>query len=291
MSAAPDTDSIRGFLTSRRARLGPREVGLVASRTPRRVPGLRREEVAMLAGVSVEYYTRIERGSLQGVSDAVLEAIARALQLDADERGYLFDLADAVNAPGRVVPAPQAAVLRPSVRGVLAAITEAPAFVRDHRRDVLAANPLGRALYAQMYDGPALGADGTSVNTARFIFLDPRARRFYAGWDSAAHNTVAILRAATGEHPRDAALTALIEDLSQRSALFRELWSRHDVRHHYQGRKHYHHPVVGEIELQYETMALAPDDGLSLAVYPALPGSAGQEALRRLAQLVPAGAA
>jgi transcriptional regulator with XRE-family HTH domain len=272
-------EATREFLASRRAKITPEQSGLPVYGAKRRVPGLRRGEVAMLAGVSVEYYTRLERGNLSGVSEGVLEAVARALQLDDAERAHLFDLARAA-APGsrtRRRPRPAESVRR-SVQLTLNAITNAPAFVRNGRMDILAANPLGYALYSDMYGGP-----GRPANHARFIFLDARSRSFYPDWDRAASDTVAILRTEAGRDPYDRGLTDLVGELSTRSEEFRTLWAAHNVRQHYTGLKHFHHPVVGELHLMYEAMDVSADAGLSLLVYNAEPGSASEDALRLLA--------
>ncbi|NYH91169.1 helix-turn-helix transcriptional regulator [Actinopolymorpha rutila] len=274
-----DASEVREFLTSRRAKITPEMAGLVSyDGSRRRVPGLRREEAATLAGVSADYYKRLERGNLAGVSDSVLEAIARALQLDDAERDHLYNLARAANPTPRNRTAPAPERVRSSVRYMLDAITEAPAFVRNERRDILAANLLGRALYAPLYDDPI-----QPPNTARFIFLDARARDFYHDWDQAANNVVAVLRTASGKHSHDRRLAELINHLDEHSDEFRARWAAHDVRHHYSGRKHYHHPLIGEVELMFEAMPLGHDQGLTLAVYPARPGSAAANALRLLA--------
>jgi hypothetical protein len=233
----------------------------------------------MLAGVSVEYYTRLERGNLTGVSEGVLEAVARALQLDDAERAHLFDLARAA-APGsrsRRRPRPAESVRR-SVQLSLNAITSAPAFVRNGRMDILAANPLGYALYSDMY-----AASARPANHARFIFLDSRSRTFYPDWERAANDTVAILRTEAGRDPYDRGLTDLVGELSTRSEEFRTLWAAHNVRQHYTGLKHLHHPVVGDLHLMYEAMDVSADAGLSLLIYTAEPGSASEDALRLLA--------
>src|SRR3954452_9942747 len=214
---------ISEFLTSRRARITPEQAGLRTYGTgARRVPGLRREEVALLAGVSVDYYTRLERGNASGVSETVLEALARALQLDEAERAHLFDLA---RASQRALPrrrrSPQR--IRPGVQVMLDAMSGVPAFVRNGRLDILAANALGRALYSQIFDSPEQPA-----NTARFFFLDPRAAAFYPEWDRVAHDVVAILRAEAGRDPHDRDLGDLIGELSLRSETFRVLWAAHD---------------------------------------------------------------
>jgi transcriptional regulator with XRE-family HTH domain len=276
---AVDTRSeIREFLTSRRARITPEQTGL-PSYGPRRVPGLRREEVAVLAGVSVPYYTRLERGDMSGVSDGVLDALARALDLDDAERAHLFDLARAAQpaiGPRRRRRAKQQ--VRPAVQQILDAMTGAAAFVRNDRLDILGGNQLGYALYSEMFgDGPR------PVNTARFVFLDPRARDFYGDWDRAARDTVAVLRSAAGRDPHDRALIDLVGELSTQSEPFRTHWAAHNVRFHINGVKHFHHPVVGELSLNFERLELAADSGLTIFTYTAEPGSRHEEALRLLA--------
>jgi transcriptional regulator with XRE-family HTH domain len=271
---------IRDFLTTRRAKITPEQAGLPGYGSHRRVKGLRREEVALLAGVSVDYYIRLERGNLSGVSDSVLDALGRALQLDEAERIHLFDLARAANtsaatARGRRRPAPQ---LRPGVQRLLDAMTMAPAYVRNGRLDVLGANALGRLVFAPIFDTAA-----TTPNIARFIFLDPAAQRFYVEWDSLAGDTVALLRAEAGRDPYDRALTDLIGELSTRSEVFRTWWAAHNVRLHRSGTKHLHHPVVGDLSLAYESMELTTDPGLRLNAYTAEPGSAAADALNLLA--------
>lgn len=272
-------DAIREFLASRRAKITPEQSGLPAYGAKRRVPGLRRGEVAMLAGVSVEYYTRIERGSLAGVSESVLEAVAKALQLDDAEQAHLFDLARAAGPASRPRrrPRPRETV-RQGVQLTLNAITNSPAFVRNGRMDILAANPLGYALYSDMYAGP-----GRPANHARFIFLDDRSRTFYPDWERAANDTVAILRTEAGRDPYDRGLSDLVGELSTRSDEFRIRWAAHNVRQHYTGRKHFHHPVVGDLHLMYEALDVSADAGMSLLVYTAEPGSPSEDALRLLA--------
>ncbi|MCK9795430.1 helix-turn-helix transcriptional regulator [Isoptericola sp. 4D.3] len=277
----------REFLATRRARITPDKAGLPAYGGNRRVPGLRREEVAMLAGVSVDYYTRLERGNLGGVSEEVLEALAEALQLDDAERAHLFDLARAANASGaarsraRRAPAP---TLRPAVQRILDAMEGVPAFVRNGRLDVLGANVLGRALYAPLYDSPERIAN-QPVNSARFHFLDPdAARRFWGDRaERIAHDAVAILRAEAGKNPYDKKLTALVGELSTRSEDFRRLWASHDVRFHRSGTKVFHHPGVGLLELDYEAFELPADPGLQMNVYTAVPGSPSDDGLKLLA--------
>lgn len=269
----------RDFLATRRAKITPEQAGLPVYAGNRRVPGLRRGEVAMLAGVSVEYYTRLERGNLSGVSEGVLEALARALQLDDAEQAHLFDLARAASTsrkPQRRRPATQP--VRASVQLMLDAMTSAPAFVRNGRLDILAANQLGRAMYSEMYGVPARPA-----NFARFLFLDDRSHGFYPDWERAANDTVAILRTEAGRDPYDRGLTDLVGELSTRSEEFRTRWAAHNVRLHYTGRKHFRHPVVGDLHLMYEALDLSADAGLSLLVYTAEPGSPTGDALRLLA--------
>jgi transcriptional regulator with XRE-family HTH domain len=268
---------IRDFLTSRRAKITPERAGLT-SYGSRRVPGLRRTEVAQLAGVSVEYYSRLERGNLTGVSDSVLDALARALHLDEAEIAHLYDLARAVGpaARRRRPPAPQG--VRANVQRLLDAMTEAPAVVMNGRADVLAANQLGRALFVPVFAGPV-----RPPNFARFNFLDTRARDFWADWDRAADDIVALLRAQAGRDPHDKALTDLVGELSTRSEEFRTRWAAHDVRLHRTGTKHLRHPVIGELHLTFEVLEIAADDGLSLIAYGTAPGTASEDGLRLLA--------
>jgi transcriptional regulator with XRE-family HTH domain len=275
---------IRDFLASRRARITPEQAGLPAYGVNRRVAGLRREEVAMLAGVSVDYYTRLERGNLSGASDSVLDALAEALQLDDAERTHLFDLARAA-APQRRRPTPNARV-RPATLRVIDAMTNLPAYVRNGRFDILAANQLGRALYAPVFDSPLFASRGP-VNTARFCFLDPTAKDFWVEWQKAADDSVAFLRLETGRSPQDRALTQLIGELTTRSREFAERWARHDVKYHRAGIKRLRHPLVGELSLPYEAMELSADAGLRLNVYAPEPDSPEQEALNLMASWVP----
>jgi len=270
---------IREFLATRRARITPEQAGLPDYGGSRRVPGLRREEVAMLAGVSVDYYVRLERGNLAGASEAVLESIARALQLDEAERGHLFALARAANTTGvqrRRRPAP--ARVRPGIQRLLDAITDAPAWVRNGRMDFLAANVMGRALYSELVTSPVRPA-----NNARFVFLDPRAREFYVDWEKGADDIVAILRAEAGRTPYDPGLTELVGELSTRSEEFASRWAAHNVRYHRTGVKRLHHRVVGALELDYEALDFPGDPELRMFVYTAAPGSPSADALALLA--------
>jgi transcriptional regulator with XRE-family HTH domain len=272
-------NDIREFLTSRRARVTPERAGLPAyGGGKRRVSGLRREEVALLAGISVEYYTRLERGAAGGVSEDVLEGIARALQLDEAERAHLLDL---VRTAAATRPARRRAAqerVRPNVQQVLDSMVGTPAFVRNGRLDVLAANQLGFALYSEMYVDAARPA-----NHARFIFLDARASDFFVDWDRAAHDTVGILRAEAGHDPYDRRLSDLIGELSTRSEEFRVRWAAHDVRFHRSGTKRFHHPVVGDLTLNYEGLELPGDTGQTMLVYTAEPSSPSHDALSLLA--------
>jgi transcriptional regulator with XRE-family HTH domain len=268
---------IREFLTSRRGRVTPEQAGLRTFGGMRRVPGLRREEVALLAGVSVDYYTRLERGRVGGVSETVLEALARALQLDDVERAHLFSLARAAHTPGARRRRPRQRI-RPSVQQMLDAMAAVPAFVRNGRLDILAANGLGRALYTQHFDSPH-----QPTNSARFAFLDPRARSFYLDWDGVAKDIVAVLRAEAGRDPYDRDLSDLIGELSTRSETFRTLWAAHNVRRHDTGVKGVDHPLVGEITFTYESMELVADPGLTMFVYTTEPASKSEDALRLLA--------
>ena len=270
-------NEIREFLTSRRARITPQEAGLPVFGGTRRVPGLRREEAAMLAGVSVDYYTKMERGNLRGVSESVLEALARGLQLDEAERAHLFDLARAAGPMPRPRRRPAKQRVRPSVQRILDAMTGAPAIVQDGRLNILAANRLGLALYSEMDLAP-----GRPANHGRFVFLDPRARRFLLDWDRAADDTVALLRAEAGRDPHDRDLSDLVGELSTRSEDFRARWAAHNVRSHQTGAKRFHHPVVGDLSLTFEMLELAADPGLNLLAYSAEPGSTSQDALSLL---------
>jgi transcriptional regulator with XRE-family HTH domain len=268
---------IQEFLTSRRAAITPEQAGL-PTYGARRVPGLRREEVAVLAGVSVPYYTRLERGDLSGVSEGVLEALAGALRLDDAERAHLSDLARAAQPTGarprRRSPKPR---IRPEIQWTLDAITGAAAYVGNDRLDILAANQLGRALFSELY-----AASTRPANFARFMFLDPRAATFYADWERAARDTAEILRAAAGRDPHDRDLSDLVGELATRSDAFRTHWAVHNVRFHASAVKHFRHPVVGELSLSFNRLEIAADHGLTLFTYAAEPGTRSEEALSLL---------
>jgi hypothetical protein len=208
----------------------------------------------------------------------VLDAVAGALHLDDTERAHLFDLSRTANMPANKPRRPTAQRVRPGVQRVLDAMVAAPAWVRNGRSDFLAGNRLGRALYAPIFKDPVRPA-----NTARFTFLDPHAKEFYADWDRIAHDMVGVLRAEAGRNPYDRSLTDLIGELSTRSEDFRVRWAAHNVRTHQTGQKRLHHPAVGDLELTFEAMELRADPGLTLLVYTAEVGSRTQDALNLLA--------
>jgi hypothetical protein len=268
---------IREFLASRRAKVTPEQVGLPPGGGKRRVPGLRREEVAVLAGVSTDWYIRLEKGHINGVSADVLDAVARALHLDEAERAHLFDLARAAK-PTRAPRRRAQTRVRPSMQRIVDSMVTTPAFVRNGRLDLLAINALGRALYAPVFDDPARPA-----NLARFNFLDPRAEDFFPDWDDAANTTVALLRTEAGRDPHNRDLTDLIGELATRSDEFRVRWAAHNVRLHHSGTKCFQHPVVGALDLAFEAMDLPAEPGLTLTAYTAEPGAPSADALRLLA--------
>ncbi|WP_433369720.1 helix-turn-helix transcriptional regulator [Actinoplanes sp. CA-142083] len=270
---------VREFLTSRRARISPEQAGLPTT-GQRRVPGLRRAEVAGLAGMSVEYYAKLERGSLAGVSAGVLDAIARALRLDDAERAHLLRLAHEADGSNAILRRrrPRQWTVRPSLQWSLDAIA-APAILGNDRSDLLAANHLGRAMYSDMYGGDSAGPP----NFARFAFLDSGAHRFYPDWELAADMTVANLRTAAGKDPHDKDLHDLVGELSTRSDEFRRRWGAHNVRTHGTGVKQFRHHIVGDLTLAYESMDLRADPGLTMTIYTAEPGSSTADAVRLLA--------
>ena len=271
---------VRAFLTSRRAKISPERAGIPAYGN-RRVAGLRRGEVAALAGVSVEYYTRLERGNLAGVSDSVLDALARALQLDDTETAHLHHLARAAGpAPARARTRRESTPeVRPAIRRVLDSMTGVPAFIRNHRFDILAANPLGLALYAPMFAANTV----PPVNSMRFAFLDPHAQAFYPEWAQTARSAVGALRIAAATHPHDQQLMNLIGELSMRSDPFRTWWAAQDVFVHRHGVKRFHHPAVGDLQLAYEALELPGDGPLTVLTYSAEPGTPSGDGLELLA--------
>jgi transcriptional regulator with XRE-family HTH domain len=273
-----NNSEVREFLKSRRARITPDMAGLTVYGGLRRVPGLRREELAMIAGMSIDYYNRLERGNLTGVSDSILESLARALKLDDAERTYLFDLARAANQkrPRQRRRGPQK--LSPSVQHLLDGMTGIPAFVQNGRLDVLGMNDLARALYHPNGDEP-----DQPQNFARFVFLDPASPGQVADWDATAQDVVAILRQEAARDPHNRDLTDLIGELSTQSKDFRTMWAAQNVRLHRSGTKPFHHPVVGDFELTFQALQLPGDEGLTLIAYSAEPGTRGHDALNLLA--------
>jgi transcriptional regulator with XRE-family HTH domain len=270
---------VRDFLTSRRAKITPERAGIPAA-GQRRVPGLRRSEVAALAGMSVEYYAKLERGTLAGVSASVLDAISRALQLDDAERAHLLRLAHEADGSAAILRPrrrPKQWTIRPSLRWSIDAIT-APAIIVNNRMDLLAANHLGRAMHSDVYADPTV-----APNFGRFTFLDSAARRFYPDWDLAADMCVANLRTSAGKDPHDKGLHDLVGELSTRSDDFRRRWGAHNVRTHGTGVKQFRHHVVGDLTLAYESLDLRAEPDLTLTIYAAEPESPTAHALTLLA--------
>jgi len=266
---------------TRRARLAPDAAGIAAG-SNRRVAGLRRSEVAMLAGVSVEYYAKLERGAIAGASASVLESVSKALQLNDAEHAHLLDLARAADGVPSSARARRRATKpgppRPSLQWALSAMTDAVAVVRDQRQDLVAFNDLARAFYS-----PLIGDGGRTPNFARFQFLDPAAHDFYPDWDLFAEMCVAVIRAEAGRDPHDKGIQDLVGELSTRSEIFRSLWAAHNVRTHGTGTKRFRHPVVGDLTLVFEELAITAEPGQVLLVYTAEPGSPSAERLRLLA--------
>jgi transcriptional regulator with XRE-family HTH domain len=269
-------DDLRNFLATRRAKLTPQQAGLPVYGANRRVTGLRREEVALLAGISVEYYTRLERGNVGGVSDSVLDGLCHALQLDDAERDHLHRLVRAVSThrPSRRSPAIKR--VRPTIQRVLD-LMPTPAYLRNGRFDILAANDLGRALYSPLYE------ESDTPNSARFAFLNPAAPEFFLDFDKVQDDAVAYLRAEAGRDPYEKELQDLIGELSTRSERFRQRWAAHDVRYHRSGAKRLHHPLVGDLTLDFEALELPGDEGQRLNIYTAAPHTRAAEALTLLA--------
>ena len=269
---------MREFLVSRRARLTPEQAGLPNFGGRRRVAGLRREEVALIAGISVEYYTRLERGNATGMSESVLDGVSRALQLDEAEHAHLHNLARASATTSKRPSPGRARPVTPGLQQFLDAMTDVPAIIQNGRLDIVATNRLGAALYSELYLDPQ-----RPVNFARFVFLDPRAQVFYREWDDAAVQTVAILRAAAGRTPHDRQLSNLVGELATRSDTFRTLWASQVVREHRTGEKKVHHPIVGDLNLNFEGMEPATGKGLLLTAYTAKPGTPSHDSLQLLA--------
>jgi transcriptional regulator with XRE-family HTH domain len=270
---------IREFLSSRRARITPEEAGLPVYGSNRRVKGLRREEAAMLAGVSVDYYVRMERGNLAGASESVLDALANALRLDDAERDHLFALARETNTSATRRKRTPTPVVRPAIQQTIDAITGAPAWIRNGRHDIVAINALGRALYA-----PILADSRRPANTTRFVYLRPEeARRFFVDYDQITSDAAAMLRLEAGRNPHDKALIELVGELSTQSELFRQRWASQDVQYHRSGRKRLRHPVVGELDLDFLALELPSEPGLQLNIYTAADGTPTADALKMLA--------
>lgn len=271
---------VQQFLTAARGRITPQQAGIIASTGMRRVPGLRREEVAELADVSIAYYTRIERGDLRGVSDSVLAALSRALQLDEAERSHLRDLARG----GSAAPAAVRAVVPERVHQLLTAMQEVPVIATDRLRRPVASNALGRALFPHLFP-----AEGPSPSTLEYTLLDPRARHFYPDWEDVARGAVSNLRFTAGQHPGDEDLTSLIDRLATQSDHFRCWWTAQTVRRHTQGVKRIHHPKIGPLTVTYEVLTVPSAPGISLAAYLTAPGTPDADALELLRQGIPTG--
>jgi transcriptional regulator with XRE-family HTH domain len=268
-------EDVRKFLVSRRANVTLAQAGLPDFGDERRVPGLRREEVAQLAGVSIDYYTRLERGNIHGASESVLNAIARALHLTDVEREHLLDLARTPPTNSNVMESNRAAAVRHSVQRVLDNLA-VPAIVYNARQDLIASNLLGRALFS-----PHFECDRPSI--ARFIFLDSRAKDYYADWPLACSLTAAMLRYEAGRDPLNAALTELIGELATRSPQFRRDWADQDVHEHRTGQKVYCHPEVGDIELTYDVFEMPGEAGLFIGTYTPEEGSESADKITLLA--------
>jgi transcriptional regulator with XRE-family HTH domain len=272
-------NELREFLATRRAKITPAQAKLPAYGGNRRVKGLRREEVAILSGVSVDYYTKLERGNVGAVSDSILDAVARALQLTPAERDHLFRLAGSTGAGRPVRRSPNRDVVRPALQRLIDGMVDSPAFIRAQNRSLIASNALGRAAYSPLYEDDPTG----TPNSARFLFLDDRARTFFSDWTKASADLVANLRTDLGRDPYDKDLTDLIDELNKNSDDFRALWKSHDVRYHDTGIKDVHHPIVGDLQFTFEALELPADPGQTLIVYGAEPASATADALRILA--------
>jgi transcriptional regulator with XRE-family HTH domain len=280
----PTRNDLKEFLTTRRAKITPEQSGLPVYGANRRVAGLRREEVALLAGISVEYYTRLERGSVGSVSEGVLDGLAHALQLSEAERDHLYRLVRTAGTPASRITrrTPARKQVRPTLQRILDQMP-LPAYLRNARFDVLAANDLGRALYSPLYEHAAAHTPGEPPNSARYMFLHPGAAEYFLDYDKTANDCVAFLRAEAGRDPYDKALSDLVGELSTRSEDFRRRWAAHDVRYHRTGRKRLHHPLVGDLELDFEAFDLPGDPGLRVNVYTAQPHTPSEDALNLLA--------
>ena len=280
MAGVDNQNEVREFLATRRARLTPERAGIIGGGR-RRVAGLRREEVAMLGGMSVDYYARMERGNLSGVSPEVLDALARALRLDDAETSHLHDLARAATpaGPGRKRPRTAGTVVRPALQRLLYTIA-VPAYISNPRKDFLAVNTIGHAVFSPIIDDPA-----NQRNNARFTFLNPASQNFYPDWEAGANSIVASLRIEAGRNPHDRALTDLIGELVTRSDVFRTRWASHDVRFHRTGTKRIHHPDVGDLVFEYEALELPADPALVMFTMTPAVDTPTEERLRLLGSL------
>ena len=272
----PQND-VQKFLTALRDRITPEQAGLTIFGGERRVPGLRREEVAQLAGVSTAYYTRMERGDLSGVSESVLFALVRALRLDEAESAHLFNLSRSATGPRRGPRARPEVRVPPLVAQLLDTMADVPAIAMNRVTTTAGSNALGRALFPHLFPD-----NGAPVNSARFLFLDERAQKFYVDWETSAREAVSALRLLAGQDPTDRELTALVGELATRSSDFRTWWGGHSVRTHNTGTKRINHPIVGEITLAYETLLLPSSSGIVIGTYLAEPGSTSADALDML---------
>lgn len=265
---------VHEFLTALRGRITPEKAGLTTFGGERRVPGLRREEVAQLAGVSTAYYARMERGDLGGVSDSVLFALVNALQLNEAESEHLFDLARNATGTRRPSRARADARLSPQLAQLMDTMRDVPVVALSKLGDTLGSNTLGRALFPHLFPD-----DGQPVNTARYLFLDPRSRTFYPEWDTVARQSVSALRLLAGHDPSDRQLAALVGELATRSTEFRTWWGSHTVRTHISGTKRIDHPIVGEMALSYQTLTIQSTPNVRLATYLAEIGTPSADAL------------
>lgn len=274
MSRDAHLSELGEFLKAQRAKLSPRAMGLPESGALRRVPGLRREEVAQLAAISTVYYTRLEQGRIEA-STPVLMALARVLGLDDDQRDYMLELAGKENARPRRHSAQK---VRPSTRRLLDNLTDTPAIVLGRCMDILAWNHLAAALLADFSQIP----EGQR-NSARMLFTDPAMRDLYADWETVARTGVAFLRMEAADNPDDPSMTALVEELSEKDPQFREWWAAHHVAHHAMGTKAFRHPVAGDLTLDWEALACPTDPDQQLIIFTAEPGTSSHEGLRFLA--------
>jgi transcriptional regulator with XRE-family HTH domain len=274
----PGPNELGDFLRARRARLRPGDVGLPPGSGTRRTPGLRREETAALAGLSIDYYIRLEQGKESNPSGPILDGLARALHLNEEENAHLYALANhAAGRTARVSP-PASRLVRPGIRQLLETVRPYPAYVLTRTSDLLAANPEALALFPGLADWPA-----SRRNTIRYTFFHPAAKELFANWDRAAETTAAHLRSLAADTPDDPAVTALIAELLDGSPEFTRLWQRHDVRQRRGEAKPFRHPQVGELTLTNEVLYLA--DGQRMSVYQAEPGSRDHDALTLLSMI------